>query len=257
MCGYVIYALAEKGQLTREKWEPFLNSNTWTTYLLPGIKGTLIAAGISIVLALILGILFGVGRMSSNRVISLCCGAVVEFFRAIPMLIVMIFCFALYASLGLFQADDLALAAVVTGLTLCNGAVIAELVRAGVKALPRGQSEAADALGLSQGQRMRMILLPQAITSMLPPLVSQMVVVLKDTALGYQVTYVETVRQGVQTGSAFSNYIPSLIVIAVIMIVINFGLGRLTVAIERRLRSKDRPARPAKPASVTPVPVPM
>ena len=77
----------------------------------------------------------------------------------------------------------------ITGLTLYNGAVIAEIVRAGINALPRGQSEAASALGLSWGQTMRAILLPQAVTSMLPVLISQMVVVLKDTAIGYQITF--------------------------------------------------------------------
>ena len=113
----------------------------------------------------------------------------------------------------------------VTGLTLYNGAVIAEIVRAGVNALPRGQSEAASALGLRWGQTMRSILLPQAITSMLPVLISQLVVVLKDTAIGYQITFLEMVRQGTQVGAAYGNYIPALIVIAVLMISVNFALS--------------------------------
>ena len=95
-------------------------------------------------------------------------------------------------------------------------AVIAEIVRAGVNALPRGQSEAASALGLRWGQTMRSILLPQAITSMLPVLISQLVVVLKDTAIGYQITYLEMVRQGTVVGSTYGNYVPALIVIAVL-----------------------------------------
>ena len=122
----------------------------------------------------------------------------------------------------MFPSKHLALAGVITGLTLYNGAVIAEIVRAGVNALPRGQSEAASALGLRWGQTMRSILLPQAITSMLPVLVSQMVVVLKDTAIGYQITFLEMVRQGTQVGSSYGNYVPALIVIAVLMISVNF-----------------------------------
>ena len=122
----------------------------------------------------------------------------VEFFRAVPVLIMMIFAYFLYAQYDVFPSKHLALAGVITGLTLYNGAVIAEIVRAGVNALPRGQSEAASALGLRWGQTMRSILLPQAITSMLPVLISQMVVVLKDTAIGYQITFLEMVRQGTQ-----------------------------------------------------------
>ncbi len=94
------------------------------------------------------------------------------------------------------------------------------------------------ALGLGTGQTLRMILLPQAITAMLPAIVAQLVVALKDTALGYQITYVEAVRQGIQAGSAYSNYIPALVVIALVMIVINLGgLSRLATYIELRLRS--------------------
>ena len=143
---------------------------------------------------------------------------VVEFFRAVPVLIMMIFAYFLYATYDVFPSKHLALAGVITGLTLYNGAVIAEIVRAGVNALPRGQSEAASALGLRWGQTMRSILLPQAITSMLPVLISQLVVVLKDTAIGYQITFLEMVRQGTQVGASYGNYIPALIVIAVLMI---------------------------------------
>ena len=130
---------------------------------------------------------------------------VVEFFRAVPVLIMMIFAYFLYAQLDVFPSKYLALAGVITGLTLYNGAVIAEIVRAGVNALPRGQSEAASALGLTWGQTMRSILLPQAVTSMLPVLISQLVVVLKDSAIGYVITFLEMVRQGIQLGAAYGN----------------------------------------------------
>ena len=121
-----------------------------------------------------------------------------------------------------------------------NAAVIAEIVRAGVHALPRGQAEASSALGLTWGQTMRSILLPQAITSMLPVLISQLVVVLKDTALGYQITFVEMVRQGTVIGSAYGNYIPALIVIAALMIALNFTLSWFATRLEKRLRRSSR-----------------
>ncbi|KWX69058.1 amino acid ABC transporter permease [Mycobacterium sp. NAZ190054] len=244
LAAWVVYSrLDSRGQLTAEKWEPFLTPDLWRTYVLPGVEGTLTAAAVSIVLALALGLVLGVGRLSSHTGIRWFCSVFVEFFRAVPVLIMMIFAYFLYAFYDVFPSRHLALAGVITGLTLYNGAVIAEIVRAGVHALPRGQAEAASALGLTWGQTMRSILLPQAITSMLPVLISQLVVVLKDTALGYQITFVEMVRQGTVIGSAYGNYIPALIVIALLMIALNFSLSWFATWLERRLRrSRKGPA---------------
>ncbi|VEG54009.1 amino acid ABC transporter membrane protein 2, PAAT family [Mycolicibacterium aurum] len=242
---WVVYSrLQSAGQLTAAKWEPFLTSDLWVTYVLPGVEGTLKAAAVSIVLALALGLVLGVGRMSNHSGIRWFCSVFVEFFRAVPVLIMMIFAYFLYAFYDVFPAQYLALAGVITGLTLYNGAVIAEIVRAGVHALPRGQGEAASALGMTSGQTMRSILLPQAITSMLPVLISQLVVVLKDTAIGYQITFVEMVRQGTVVGSSYGNYIPALIVIALLMISVNFALSWFATRLERRLSRAGRGAAP-------------
>ena len=140
----------------------------------------------------------------------------------------------------LVAGDELYFDSYLDGVIESHGAVIAEILRAGITALPRGQSEAAASLGLRWGQTMRSILLPQAITSMLPVLISQLVVVLKDTAIGYQITFVEMVRQGTVVGSSYGNYIPALIVIAIIMILINFGLSSLATYLEKRLRTGRR-----------------
>ena len=242
---WVVYRkLSAKGQLTGAKWEPFLTANLWKTYVLPGVQGTLTAAAISIVLAMILGLLLGVGRLMPNRVIRYVCSVIVEFFRAVPVLIMMLFAYALYGQYDVFPSKHLALAGVVTGLTLYNGAVIAEIVRAGVNALPRGQAEAASSLGMRWSHTMRSILLPQAITSMLPVLVSQLVVVLKDTAIGYQITFLEMVRQGTQLGSYYGNLLPALAVIAILMISLNFALSMAAVKLERRLRRSRRTPEP-------------
>ena len=238
---WVVYSkLQAKGQLDAEKWKPFVSANLWKTYILPGVQGTLTAAAVSIVLALVLGFVLGVGRLSSHNGIRWLSAVIVEFFRAVPVLIMMIFAYFLYAFYDVFPSKHLALAGVITGLTLYNGAVIAEIVRAGVNALPRGQSEASFALGLTWGQTMRSILLPQAVTSMLPVLISQLVVVLKDTAIGYQITFLEMVRQGTQVGSAYGNYIPALIVIALLMITVNFALSYFAVWLEGRMRRSRR-----------------
>ena len=239
--GYVIYrALDEKGQLTAAKWDPFLESTSWTTYLIPGIRGTLIAAAMSIVFALILGSALGIGRLSEHNIIRKICGVIVELFRAVPVLILMIFSYQVFAEYEVFKSKYLALAAVVVGLTLYNGSVIAEIVRAGINSLPRGQSEAAKALGMRKTQIMVTILLPQAVTAMLPALISQMVVALKDSALGYLIGYVELVRQAQQLGTFYGNFLPALIVVAAIMIALNSALTFLATKVEKRLRSGKR-----------------
>lgn len=248
---WAVYSrLSEKGQLDAAKWEPFLTANLWQTYVLPGIQGTLTAAAVSIVLALLLGFVLGVGRMSESTPVRWTCSTIVEFFRAVPVLILMIFAYFLYATYDVFPSKYLALAGVITGLTLYNGAVIAEIMRAGVNALPRGQAEASSALGLTSGQTMRSVLLPQAITSMLPVLVSQMVVVLKDTAIGYQITFLEMVRQGTQVGSSYGNYVPALIVIALLMISANFTLSALATKLEGRMRRSKRGPSPLEVEAV-------
>ncbi|MFE1595986.1 amino acid ABC transporter permease [Nocardia sp. NPDC058705] len=239
--GWWLYdAFAEKGQFTAAKWEPFLEAEVWETYLLPGLEGTLTAAVLSIIGSVFFGMLFGILRLSDHGSIRWTAGAIVELARAIPVLILMIFLFSFFADYKVFPSDQLALAAVVIALIIYNSAVIAEIVRAGIKSLPKGQTEAAVALGLRKNQLMRLILLPQAVTAMLPALVSQMVVVLKDTALGYQITYVELVRSGQQEGASMQNTIPALIVIALIMISLNMALSFLATTLEKRLRSRKK-----------------
>lgn len=247
---YVGIELAAKGQLEWAKWEPFFTANVWENYLIPGVEGTLKAAALSIVLAGILGVALGIGRLSMHKWISAPCAVFVEFFRAVPVLIMMLFAYFLYSRYEVFDSEYSTLAGVVTGLTLYNGAVIAEIVRAGVNALPRGQSEAASSLGLRWGQTMRTILLPQAITSMLPVLISQLVVVLKDTALGVAITYPELVSQGTNIGAAFTNLLPALVVVAVLMIVVNFALSWFATWLEARLRRSRRGTQPLDPESI-------
>ncbi|WP_067704826.1 amino acid ABC transporter permease [Nocardia jejuensis] len=252
---WVLYSgLESKGQWAAEKWKPFLESQIWTTYLLPGLKGTVIAAALSIVFALVLGMIFGILRLSDHRSVRIVAGTVVEIARAIPVLILMIFLFSLYSENNLFPSDQLALAAAVTALTIYNGSVIAEIVRSGIKSLPKGQTEAAMALGMRKTQVMVSILLPQAITAMLPALVSQMVVALKDSALAYQITYLEVVRSGAQLGAAEGNPLQSLLVIAAIMIVLNYTLTVVATRIERWLRTRKRGGSTVVPASVVTAP---
>jgi len=234
----VLRKMSEAQQLQSTMWTPFLHGEAWREYLLPGLWGTVKAAGISIVLAGIFGLLFGVGRLSAVAPVRWVSGVVVEFFRAVPVLIMMIFAFNVYVFNAVFPSTLNPLAAVVTGLTLYNGSVLAELVRSGVHSLPTGQSEAGLSIGLTPGQVLRSIQLPQALTAMLPALIGQMVVILKDSALGYQITYLDLLNWSKTLGSNYANTVPAYIVAAVLFIVINFSLTVLARRVEQWLSSR-------------------
>jgi glutamate transport system permease protein len=255
LVAYFVYrGFDEKGQWAGALWKPFAEGSTWTQFLLPGLLNTLKAAALSIVIALPIGALLGIGRMSEHKWVRIPAGAVVEFFRAIPVLLLMVFAASFYAYYTGLEADTRPLFAAVTGLVLYNGSVMAEVFRAGILALPKGQTEASSALGLRKTQTMINILLPQAVTLMLPALVSQLVVILKDTALAGQLTigYDELIRgSGPITGN-FNNTIPTLIVIAIIFIVLNLLLTRLASYLERKLSRRKKAPRGAKPLDEAP-----
>lgn len=235
---WVVIVLDRRGQLTAAKWEPFLTGEVWSSYIFPGVVGTLTAAAWSVVFAGVFGVALGIGRLSQRRPVRAVSGAIVEFFRAVPVLLMMVFVYQLLIVYRLVPSDRLALTAVVTALTLYNGSVVAELVRSGVQSLPKGQREAGLAVGLTHGQTLRNVLLPQGVTAMLPALVSQLVVVVKDSALGYLISYAELLRQAEYVATNFANYIPAVIVIAVIFIAINFALSGIADRLARRLRSR-------------------
>ncbi|MEU5365796.1 amino acid ABC transporter permease [Streptomyces sp. NPDC005925] len=231
----------EKNQLTWSLWEPFTTSQAWTTYLLPGLGNTLKAAALSVVIALPLGAALGIARLSDHRWMRAPAGVVVEFFRAIPVLMMMLFAAELYNRYSNVSSEDRPLYAVVTGLVLYNASVLAEVVRAGILSLPRGQAEAAYAIGLRRGQTMRTILLPQAVTAMLPAIVSQLVVIVKDTALGgVFFSFTELLNARSTLAANYANVIPSFIVVAIIFIVLNFMLTSFASWLEGVLRRSKR-----------------
>jgi glutamate transport system permease protein len=236
----LIRALAAKGQFTAEKWSPFLDPVTWTSYLLPGLRATLVAAFFSVILSMICGILLGMGRLSQLRPVRVACGVFVEFFRAVPVLMMMLFAYYVFLFGIQISGELLPLLGVIAGLTFYNSSVIAELIRSGVGSLPMGQREAGLAIGLTPFATLRLVLLPQAITLMLPSIVSQLVVILKDSALGFLILYPELVRSGQTLASLKGNLIPTFIVIAAIFIIINYLLTRLARYLERRLQVRGR-----------------
>lgn len=238
---WVWTVLDDKGQLEWSLWKPFTTSDAWTTYLLPGLADTLKAAGLAMVIALPLGAVLGIARLSDHRWVRVPAGAVVEFFRAIPVLLLMLFANEFFARSTDVSSADRPLYAVVTGLVLYNASVLAEVVRAGILALPKGQSEAAQAIGLRKSQTMGSILLPQAVTVMLPAIVSQLVVIVKDTALGgVMLGFTELLNSRGTLAANYANVIPSFIVVAVIFIILNFILTSFASWLEARLRRSKR-----------------
>ncbi|OYO00451.1 amino acid ABC transporter permease [Enemella evansiae] len=242
LIGFVIvWGLRE--QYTPEKWAVFGQPATWTSAIIPGLINTLQAAVISIVLAALLGTLLGLGRLSEFAPLRGLCTVIVEFFRAVPVLVMMFFTYSLVIYVLIPAGVPLggplvSLVAVVTGLTLYNASVIAELIRSGMHSLPKGQREAGLAVGLTNSQTRTSILLPQAITAMLPSLVSQLVVVLKDTALGSIVLYPELLRSLNILASNNGNTIAALTLGAVMYIIINFGLTTLASFVQRRMAKR-------------------
>jgi len=225
--------LASRGIFDYDRWDIFVESGeSWNALIRRGLGATLKAASVATVLSLVAGTIVAVLRMSPSPWLRIPAAIAIELFRGLPVLLMMLFT-ALVFGVPTFTA-------VVVGLTVYNSAVIAEILRAGIQSLPAGQREAALAIGLTPIQTLLTILLPQAVRRMLPSLISQVVVLLKDTSLGYVVAYGELLRTSRELGIFFgSRYIFSIfIVTAVLYIGVNFTLSRLATYLERRSATK-------------------
>ena len=240
LIGGVIYLMIATAQFSTGRLAQFQYIEVQQA-LLNGYLATLKAAAMATVLALLLGSVLAAGRRSQTAAVRVPATVLVEFFRAVPLLILIFFFYygSLEYGLGLSP-----LWAVVLGLTLYNGSVLAEIIRAGIAAVPRGQSEAAFAIGLSRGQVLRLVLLPQAVRSMLPSIVSQLVVLLKDTALGFIVTYNELLYVAKQIGGrggAFNfPYVATYLIVAAMYIATCVALSLLASWLERRTRRSPK-----------------
>ncbi len=185
--GWVIWRFAVTGQFAAAKWEIFSYGAIWQR-LLDGALATLAAFASAAVGALVLGFVLAIGRLSDHAWIRVPVGWITEVLRAVPVLVFMML---LYYGLPVVGMRMEPYWAVVIALIAYNGSVLAEVIRAGVESLPRGQGEAGYAIGLRKAGVLRLVLLPQAIRAMMPVIVAQLVVTLKDTALGFIITYPE------------------------------------------------------------------
>ncbi|MBA3278533.1 MAG: amino acid ABC transporter permease [Geodermatophilaceae bacterium] len=247
LIGYVLLKLAGNGQLEAQRWAILFDTRAAVPQaLLRGLVATLQVAALGMVLATVLGALLAIGRLSDHRWVRSPVATIIEFFRAVPLLVLIFAVFFVAPTLGLPIS---AFAALVTGLTLYNMAVIAEIVRAGILSIDKGQSEAAFGIGMRKWQVMTFVLLPQAIRRMLPVLIAQLVVLLKDSSLGFIIGYFELLRSArslveffrLSFGDQYSFQI--YVAAALIYILVNVILSAFARWLDKRLaRSKKSPA---------------
>lgn len=223
------WRLYDEGQFTYAKWEVFLTP-IYIEVILEGLLDTLQMAFTAIIAAVVFGFVFGVGKLSDHWWVRWPSWAVVEFFRAIPVLLLMVFTWYM---IGINTAGS-SYWAVVIALMLYNGAVLAEVFRAGVNAVPKGQREAAYAIGMRKTQVMNLVLMPQAVKIMLPAIISQCVVALKDTALGLFILAPGLTRVAESIYTEFGNQIPTIMVVAALYIIVNLILTMVATWLQKR-----------------------
>ena len=244
LIGVAVRRLAAQGQFDMELWGPLIDPSNETFPLVwqrigDGLVATITAAALAIAFSLVVGTVLGILRMMLPGASRMPVIAWVELFRGLPVVITIFIVWQVLPELGvdvgpLPGANGLWF--LVIGLTLYNSVIIAEILRAGVASLPRGQGEAARAVGMTELQVMQTVLLPQAFRTMLPALISQLVVVLKDTSLAAVLAlYFELLRWGNTIALNLDNPIQTLFVVGLIFILINYALSRLAVWVERRL----------------------
>lgn len=237
--GFFVWRLAATGQFTAEKWSAFTYTNVWIQ-IGEATLSTLSAFIVAAIGALALGFVLAIGRLSEHAWVRRPFTAVIEVLRAVPVLV---FMFLLYYGLPAIGIRMETYWAVVIALIAYNGSVLAEVFRAGVESLPLGQKEAGYAIGLRKSGVMRLILLPQAIRAMMPVIIAQLVVTLKDTALGYIITYEELLFYARYIGSQAalgSPIVPATIIVAAIYIGLCLLLSLVATTVERRLRRSSR-----------------
>ncbi|MFN3708915.1 amino acid ABC transporter permease [Microcella sp.] len=223
------------GLFDPSRWDIFADPVVWQS-LGRGALNTLAMAAVAAVLALAIGILFSFGRTARSRWIRFPVAVLLEFFRGMPVLLMMLFVLLVFST-GTYWAG-------VSALAVYNGAIIGEALRAGIRSLPAGQREAGLAIGLHPIRTRLIIEFPQAFRQMLPIIIAQLVVLLKDTSLAYIVGYSELLRTGQNLTNFFGNrYNFSFFFIVLAMyLLMNLILSWVARIVSRRTASRTRPA---------------
>ncbi len=225
-----IRKFADAGQLDGARWDELLSADGARAFG-RGLRATLKAAGAAVLLSVTVGTVMALGRLSENWLLRGLSGLYVQIFRALPSLLLILFGFFGLPALGIDVSKYWAL---VIGLTLYNSAIFAEVIRAGVLSLPKGQAEAAYAVGMTRGQAQRLVVLPQAVSRMLPSLVAQGVVVLKDTSYGFVIGYEELLRTGQFAGESTASLLQAYLIVALVYVSVCFSLSQVARWLEGR-----------------------
>jgi glutamate transport system permease protein len=229
----VLFAI---GSLPAQRWAPFLQVGTWT-FLGQGLLVTLAVGGSSLVASLLIGIPLGMARAALRGPVRVPVVTWIEGVRSTPILALI---FIVYLGLPRIGIDLDALQAGFVGLTIYTSAVLAEIVRAGILSIPRGEVEAARSLGLDYPLTMRHVVLPQALSRMAPALVSQLITLVKDTSLIYIIGAQELVGFGRSSFVFYGNVLETYIVLACIYFVICYVLSRVARRLELRQPTAER-----------------
>lgn len=211
---------------------PFRQIELWR-FLGEGVLTVIAISLVAIVVSLPIAVGFALARLSTRRWLRWPSTGFIEAVRALPLLLVIFYVFLKLpaVSLGFFSREMLA---VTLALTVYTGAVNAELIRAGILALDRGQTEAARSLGLSYWHALRYVILPQTYQRVLPPLLAQFTTLVKDTSLGSIIGMIELLQRGKIIFQGFHNPMETLYIVAILYFVLNFALSRVSAATERR-----------------------
>ncbi|MQM24472.1 amino acid ABC transporter permease [Glycomyces albidus] len=251
LLAWAAFGLAGNGFFEASRWVNPLDVLVIETTWIPAILATLEAFALGSLVAIVLGVVIGFGRISRFMPTRAASTVYVQFFRSLPLVLLIWISFTIDGHFGFtsevlgWDGDARRLTFLVLGLGIYNGAILAEILRAGVAALPPGQAMAGYAVGLSHGQVQRLIVLPQVLRNMLPAVLAQLVILLKDTSLGYVITYPELLHSANIIGRDYGNsFLQALVIAALIYFALAYTLSKLVVYAERRLRKKT--ATPAK-----------
>ncbi|MCD7802237.1 MAG: amino acid ABC transporter permease [Clostridiales bacterium] len=222
------------GQLDAKYWSFFTKYTTWR-FLGQGLVGTITVAVVSGIIAFALGMLFMLGRISKYKWLCGISRALIEFTRGVPTLLLIYFFFLVVPQLGISLPAFWKIAAPVA---ISAPGVVAEVLRSGVNAVPKGQTEAAQSLGMRWGSVFFKIVFPQALRYVVPALISELVIVLKDTTFAYVVSYADLMQNAKVLISNYDALLSIYLVVAVIYILINYVLHRLSVLLAERSTAK-------------------
>ena len=225
----IVFRFHSAGQFDARLWNFFAWPTTWA-FLVQGLLGTLASAAMAAVIALTLGLVLLVGRLAHSRLVRWPSIAIIEFLRGTPTLLLIYVCFLVLPQAGL-KLSTYWMLTLPVGLS--TAAVVAEVYRAGVLAVPRGQTDAARSLGMSESQVFFFIVFPQAVRYIVPALVAQLVIVVKDTTFGYVVTYGELMQNAKVLIANYHSLVPVYLVVAALYCLANYAISRASKRLGR------------------------